>query len=78
MGTLQTWSVPGDRKLELLPESVSGDTVRMRVTLTRGSVKEIVTSIQAARGNPAVIGGPKYDDGVLVIIVWANANPRPR
>ena len=78
VGTRQTWSVPGDRKLELLPESVSGDTVRMRVTLTRGSVKEIVTSIQAARGNPAVIGGPKYDDGVLVIIVWANANPRPR
>jgi RNA polymerase sigma-70 factor, ECF subfamily len=78
VGTLQRWTVPGDRTLEVLPESVSGDTVRMRVTLTRGSVKEIVTNIQAARGNPAVIGGPRYDGGVLVIIVWANANPRPR
>jgi RNA polymerase sigma-70 factor (ECF subfamily) len=78
VGTLQTWAVPGDRKLEVLPESVSGDTVRMRVTLSRGSVNEIVTNIQAARGNPAVIGGPHHASGVLIIIVWANANPERR
>ena len=62
----------------MLPESISGDTVRMRVKLTRGTVNEVVTHIQAARGNPAVLGGPKYDGGVLIIIVWANANPQPR
>ena len=78
VGTLQTWAIPGDRTLEVLPESVSGDTVRMRVKLTRGTVNEVVTNIQAARGNPAVIGGPKYDGGVLIIIVWANANPERR
>jgi len=58
VGTLQKWTLPGDRTLEVLPESVSGDTVRMRVKLTRGTVNEVVTNIQAARGNPAVIGGP--------------------
>jgi hypothetical protein len=78
VGTLQTWPIPGDRELEVLPESVSGDTVRMRVKLTRGTMNEIVTNIQAARGNPAVIGGPKHENGVLIIIVWANANPQPR
>ena len=78
VGTLQRWTIPGDRTLEVLPESVSGDTVRMRVKLTRGTVNEVVTNIQAARGNPAVLGGPKYDGGVLIIIVWANANPEPR
>ena len=78
VGTLQKWTIPGDRTLEVLPESVSGDTVRMRVKLTRGTVNEVVTNIQAARGNPAVIGGPKHESGVLIIIVWANANPQPR
>jgi RNA polymerase sigma-70 factor, ECF subfamily len=78
VGTLQTWALPGDRKLEVLPESVSGDTVRMRVRLIRGTVNEVVTNIQAARGNPAVLGGPKHDNGVLIIIIWANANPEPR
>ena len=76
VGTMQSWSVPGERWLHLLPESVAGDTVRMRVKLVRGPVTELVTEIRAARGSPAVIGGPRYGDGVLIIIVWANANPR--
>jgi RNA polymerase sigma-70 factor (ECF subfamily) len=78
VGTLQTWSVPGDRRLELMPEAVVGDAVRMRVRLVRGSMTELVTDIRAARGSPAVIGGPRHGDGVLIIIVWANANPLPR
>ena len=77
VGTLQTWRVPGERTLEVLPESVAGDTVRMRVRLIRGQMTELVTEIRAARGSPAVIGGPRYGDGVIIIIVWANANPSP-
>ena len=78
IGSQERWSVPGDRTLEVTPESVSGDTVRMRVRLLRGTMTEVTTEIQAARGNPAVIGGPRHADGVLVIIVWANANPQRR
>jgi RNA polymerase sigma-70 factor (ECF subfamily) len=78
IGSQERWSVPGDRTLEVTPERVTGDTVRMRVRLVRGDVIEVTTEIQAARGNPAVIGGPRHADGVLVIIVWANANPQPR
>jgi RNA polymerase sigma-70 factor, ECF subfamily len=78
IGSVQQWSVPGDRTLEVVPDRVEGDTVYMRVRLQHGAVNEVTTNIQAARGNPAVIGGPRYADGVLVIIVWANANPKPR
>lgn len=78
IGSVQQWPVPGDRLLEVIPDRVEGDTVYMRVRLQRGTVNEVTTNIQAARGNPAVIGGPRYADGVLVIIVWANANPQPR
>jgi RNA polymerase sigma-70 factor (ECF subfamily) len=78
IGSAQQWSVPGDRMLEVVPNRVEGDTVYMLVRLQRGAVNEVTTNIQAARGNPAVIGGPRYADGVLVIIVWANANPQPR
>ena len=69
---------PGDRLLEVTPEGVAVETVRMRVRLLRGDVTEVTMHIQAARGSPAVIGGPRHGDGVLVIIVWANANPQPR
>jgi RNA polymerase sigma-70 factor, ECF subfamily len=78
IGSTQRWPVPGDRILEVVPQSVQGETVRMRVRLLRGSVTEVTTEIRAARGNPAVIGGPRHASGVLIIIVWANANPEPR
>ena len=78
VGTLQTWVVPGERRLEVLPEAVVGDTVRMRVRLVRGNMTELTTDIRAARGSPAVIGGPRHGEGVLIIVVWANANPQPR
>ncbi|MBI1736208.1 MAG: sigma-70 family RNA polymerase sigma factor [Candidatus Rokubacteria bacterium] len=76
VGTTQRWDVPGGRRLEVTPESVVGGAVRMRVTLMRGSKTEVTTNIQAGSGQPAVIGGPRHGDGVLIFIIWANANPR--
>ncbi len=75
VGTTQRWSVPGDRTLELTPESVTGTTVRLRLRLQRGGTSELTTNLQAASGVPAVIGGPRHDDGVLIIIVWAHTGP---
>jgi len=75
VGATQRWPVPGERQLEVTPESVNGNSVQLRVRLERGGRAEVNTSIQAASGNPAVIGGPKHADGVLIIIVWANAHP---
>jgi RNA polymerase sigma-70 factor, ECF subfamily len=75
IGSTERWAVAGDRKLELTPETVYDTTVRFRLKLVRGNMAELNANIQAARGNPAVIGGPRFSDGVLIIIVWANANP---
>jgi RNA polymerase sigma-70 factor (ECF subfamily) len=71
VGTTQRWAVPGDRQLEITPEAAA--PVRLRVRLLRGSMTEVNTTIQAAPGHPAVIGGPRHGDGVLIIVV----SPRP-
>jgi RNA polymerase sigma-70 factor, ECF subfamily len=76
VGTTQRWTIAGGRQLEVTPQGVSDSSVLMRVKLSRGSVTEVTTDIQAASGHPAVIGGPRLGDGVLLIIVWANANPK--
>jgi RNA polymerase sigma-70 factor (ECF subfamily) len=76
VGSTERWAVAGDRQLELTPENVYDRTVRFRLKLVRGNTAELNANIQAARGNPAVIGGPRFSDGVLIIIVWANAEPR--
>jgi hypothetical protein len=77
LGTTQRWPVPGERQLELTAASADR-AVRLRLRLLRGPMTELVTDIQAAPGSPAVIGGPRFADGVLIIIVWANPNPEPR
>jgi RNA polymerase sigma-70 factor (ECF subfamily) len=76
VGTTQKWPVPGDRQLELTPENVTERGVKLKLKLMRGNVSELVTDIQARHGRPAVLGGPKYANGVLIIIVWANPDPR--
>ena len=75
VGSTQRWAVPGERQLEVTPEAMVNRSVRLKVRLVRGSMTEVTTNIQAAPGSPAVIGGPRHDSGVLIIIVWANPGP---
>ncbi len=76
LGTLQRFSVPGDRWLEVTPnEMMQGRRVRMLVRLLKGEKPEMHTNIIAAPGAPAVLGGPPHGNGVLIIILWANPNP---
>jgi RNA polymerase sigma-70 factor (ECF subfamily) len=75
VGTTQRWPVPGDRQLEITPERVRDNRVRLRVRLARGTLSEVTMQVDTAPGSPAVIGGPRHANGVLIIIVWANPNP---
>jgi RNA polymerase sigma-70 factor (ECF subfamily) len=77
VGTHQRFPIAGSRHLEVVPDQVEGKTVRLRVQLWRGDQAELRASIQAAPGAPAVLGGPPHGDGVLIIILWANPDPRP-
>jgi RNA polymerase sigma-70 factor (ECF subfamily) len=75
VGTTERWAIVGDRSLELTPDAVIERVVRFRLRLLRGGMSELHANIQAARGLPAIVGGPRLNDGVLIIIVWANADP---
>lgn len=75
MGSTQRWPVPGDRQLEITPEAFARGAVKFQVRLSRGGLTEVNTHIQAQPGNPAIIGGPRHGDGVLIIIVWPNSAP---
>jgi len=77
LGTQQRFAVPGERWLEVTPDQMQGTSVRMRVRLLHGERPEMNANILAAPGAPAVLGGPPYGNGVLIIILWANPNPHP-
>jgi RNA polymerase sigma-70 factor (ECF subfamily) len=75
LGAQQRFAVPGERWLEVTPDELHGTSVRMRVRLLRGEQPEMKAAILVAPGAPAVLGGPAYGNGVLIIILWANPNP---
>lgn len=76
LGTQQRFPLPGARQLEVIPDQIQGQAVRMRVQLLKGEQPELRTMIVAAPGAPAVLGGPAHGDGVLIIILWANPAER--
>ena len=76
IGTQQRFPLPGPRLLEVMPDQLEGQAVRLRVLLLKGDQAELRASLRAAPGAPAVLGGPAHGDGVLIIILWANPNPR--
>jgi RNA polymerase sigma-70 factor, ECF subfamily len=72
VGTTYRESLAGDRQLELTPEGMGDKAIRLRVRLVRGSLTEVTTNFEATPGTPAVIGGVRHGDGVLIILLWAN------
>lgn len=75
LGVKHRWALPGDRQLEVMPESIVNQMVKIRLRLARGSLTELNAHIQAQSGSPALIGGPRYNDGVLIIVIWAHPKP---
>ena len=76
IGTMQRWVIPGDRRLDVMPESVVNSVVRMWLRIAHGNLVELNANIEAQPDRWAVIGGPRYNDGVLIIVIWAHPNPR--
>jgi RNA polymerase sigma-70 factor (ECF subfamily) len=77
IGAAQRFSIVGERWLEVTPDQLLGKGVRMRVRLLKGDQTVMTANIVAMPGAPALIGGPPHGDGVLIIVLWANPNPRP-
>jgi hypothetical protein len=75
LGVMQRVSIPGDRWLTVTPEQLRGHWVRMNVRLLKGEEPEMIVSLRASPGAPAIFAGPPYGRGVLIIILWANPNP---
>ena len=76
LGSMQRFTIPGNRWLDVTPDQLHGPSVRMHVRLVKGDHAEMSASLLASPGAPAILGGPPYGRGVLIIVLWANPNPR--
>lgn len=71
----QVWtsSLPGDRRLEIVPTGVQGDQYSLTVrVLSSGGQALVNTRVRLrGRGSPALVGGLTHEKGVLIIAITA-------
>jgi hypothetical protein len=72
VGTEQWFSVPGNCRLEVIPEKRRKSWVQMRVRLFDGNHEALQVGILAEPDTPVIFGGPPHGDGVLIVILWAD------
>jgi len=69
IGGTQRFRLPGGRELEIQALSRRGPVVRMDIKIWRVGVPELSTVLDVPPGRPALIGGPPYATGVLIIAI---------
>ena len=70
----QPWrvSLPDNRALEITPTAIQGNQYSLRVHVVAGSGRPLVkTAVRLRRGATVLVGGPKHQQGVLIIAISA-------
>ena len=73
IGGSQRFPIPGGRELEIHAIGRRGPVVQMGVKIWRVGVPELTTVLDVPPGRPALIGGPPYGPGVLIIAITHHA-----
>ena len=73
VGLGQSWRAelpPGGRTLELTPTAIDRGTIQLQARIVQASETLVNTTLRLQSGGPpVVIGGPAYQNGVLVIVI---------
>ena len=63
--------LPGGRYLVVTPRGISGDRVSLGIMLIQGSRPLVNTVLSLKNRGVFLVGGPRYQDGVLIIAIGA-------
>jgi hypothetical protein len=79
MGTLLSFDLPGGRTLHVEPHAIEGDMIAMELILFQGERPLMTTDLKLRNHGVLIVGGPKYEEGMLIISIGADCrSPRPR
>lgn len=71
VGETGEFGLPGNRSMRVTPVPAKGDKVRLAVQITEGSRNLLTTTLGLTRGGMVLVGGPPYQQGVLILIISA-------
>ncbi len=72
IGETGDFGLPGGRSMRVTPVPSAGNKVRLAVQLQEGPRKLLTTTLGLSRGGMVLVGGPSYQNGVLILIISAD------
>ena len=63
--------LPGKRTLKATPISIDGARIKLDVQIVEGGKNKLTTSLGLHKGGMVLVGGPAYQNGVLILILSA-------
>ncbi|HEY6421381.1 MAG TPA: hypothetical protein VIX59_20470 [Candidatus Binataceae bacterium] len=77
-GDILEFTLPGGRILHVQPRAVDGDMIVMELNLFDGARPMMTTDLKLRNNGILMIGGPRYEQGMLIISIGASsADPGP-
>lgn len=72
-GKLISFTLPGGRILHIQPRAVEGDMIAMELVLFQGARPLMTTDLKLKNHGVLIVGGPRYEQGMLIISIAADA-----
>ena len=76
-GSMIAFQLPGGRILHVEPRAVDGDMIVMEIVLFQGPRPLMTTDLKLKNNGILIVGGPRYEQGMLIISIGASTNPGP-
>ncbi|HUY37432.1 MAG TPA: hypothetical protein VMV13_01305 [Candidatus Binataceae bacterium] len=71
-GKMIAFQLPGGRILHVQPREVDGDMIVMEIILFQGPRPLMTTDLKLKNNGILIIGGPRYEQGMLIISIGAS------
>ncbi|HEY6394508.1 MAG TPA: hypothetical protein VIX12_03755 [Candidatus Binataceae bacterium] len=76
-GKMIAFTLPGGRILHVQPRLIDRNMISMELVLFQGSRPMITTDLKLRNNGVLIIGGPRYEQGMLIISIAASTADAP-
>jgi hypothetical protein len=76
-GKYVTFELPGGRILQIAPHSIIENMISMELVLFEGTRPLMTTDMRLINHAVLIVGGPKYQQGMLITIITLSSNDLP-
>ena len=76
-GKMIAFELPGGKILHIQPRAIDGDMIAMEIVLFDGTRPMMTTDLKLKDNGTLIVGGPRYEQGMLIISIGASTGGHP-